>query len=49
MKSPEHGTVSILFLLVGEPQGSGHYYGSDARRSPLDRYRAPGSPAYTGA
>ena len=47
MKSPAHGTVPILFLLFGEPVGSGHYYGSDARRSPLDRYRAPGSPAYT--
>lgn len=49
MKSPVHGTVSILFLLFGSPQGSGHYYGSDARRSPLDRYRAPGSPEYTGS
>jgi carbonyl reductase 1 len=48
MKSPEHGTVSTLFLLFGQPQGSGHYYGSDARRSPLDCYRAPGSPEYTG-
>ncbi len=47
MKSPRHGTVSIMFLLFGEPAGSGHYYGSDARRSPLDRYRAPGSPEYT--
>jgi len=48
MKSPDHGTVSIKYLLFGEPWGSGHYYGSDARRSPLDRYRAPGSPEYTG-
>lgn len=48
MKPPAQGTVSIMFLLFGEPQGSGHYYGSDARRSPLDRYRAPGSPEYTG-
>lgn len=47
MKLPVHGTVSILFLLFGEPQGSGHYYGSDAKRSPLDCYRAPGSPEYT--
>lgn len=49
MKSPAHGTVAIMFLLFGEPPGSGHYYGSDARRSPLDRYRAPGSPEYTGS
>eukprot|EP00996_Jenningsia_fusiforme_P002294 NODE_3128_length_1042_cov_38.933535_g2874_i0.p1 GENE.NODE_3128_length_1042_cov_38.933535_g2874_i0~~NODE_3128_length_1042_cov_38.933535_g2874_i0.p1 ORF type:complete len:283 (-),score=38.70 NODE_3128_length_1042_cov_38.933535_g2874_i0:94-942(-) len=48
MKSPEEGTVAITFLLFGTPQGSGHYYGSDAQRSPLDRYRSPGSPAYTG-
>ena len=46
MKPPEQGTVAILFLLFGEPRGSGNYYGSDARRSPLDRYRAPGSPEY---
>lgn len=48
MKSPAHGTVSILSLLFDEPRGSGHYYGSDARRSPLDHYRAPGSAEYTG-
>jgi NAD(P)-dependent dehydrogenase (short-subunit alcohol dehydrogenase family) len=48
MKSPAAGAVSALFLLFGEPQGSGHYYGSDAKRSPLDRYRSPGSPPYSG-
>lgn len=48
MKPPEQGTVPILFLLFGEPQNKGCYYGSDARRSPLDRYRAPGSPEYKG-
>ena len=48
MKSPAHGTVSIMSLLFDEPRGSGHYYGSDARRSPLDHYRAPGSAEYTG-
>jgi NAD(P)-dependent dehydrogenase (short-subunit alcohol dehydrogenase family) len=49
MKPPKAGTVSTLFLLFGEPQGSGHYYGSDALRSPLDRYRSPGDPPYTGS
>jgi NAD(P)-dependent dehydrogenase (short-subunit alcohol dehydrogenase family) len=49
MKSPAHGTVPILFLLFGAQLGSGHYYGSDAKRSPLDCYRAPGSPEYTGS
>jgi carbonyl reductase 1 len=48
MKSPEQGAQSALFLLFGEPQGNGRYYGSDAQRSPLDRYRAPGDPPYTG-
>jgi NAD(P)-dependent dehydrogenase (short-subunit alcohol dehydrogenase family) len=48
MKPPAHGTIAILHLLFGHPQGSGHYYGSDAKRSPLDRYRAPGGPEYTG-
>ena len=48
MKSPREGTVSILFLLLGEPEGNGHYYGSDALRSPLDKYRSPGDPPYTG-
>ncbi len=48
MKPPEEGTRSALHLLFGELEGSGRYYGSDAKRSPLDRYRAPGSPAYTG-
>ncbi len=48
MKSPREGAASTLFLLFGEPEGSGHYYGSDSKRSPLDRYRAPGSPAYRG-
>jgi len=47
-KTPREGTASTLFLLFGEPEGSGHYYGSDAKRSPLDRYRSPGTPAYAG-
>ena len=38
---------STLALLFDQPKGSGHYYGSDALRSPLDHYRAPGSPEYT--
>ena len=48
MKSPREGAQSATFLLFGKPVGSGHYYGSDAKRSPLDRYRAPGSPPYAG-
>ena len=48
MKPPVEGTRSAMFLLFGEVEGSGRYYGSDAVRSPLDAYRAPGSPAYNG-
>jgi NAD(P)-dependent dehydrogenase (short-subunit alcohol dehydrogenase family) len=48
MKAPEEGARAPLHLLLGEPGGSGWYFGSDARRSPLDRYRAPGDPPYKG-
>ncbi|QDG50255.1 SDR family NAD(P)-dependent oxidoreductase [Persicimonas caeni] len=48
MKPPEEGTTAQMFLLFGEPGGSGWYFGSDAERSPLDRYRSPGDPPYTG-
>jgi NAD(P)-dependent dehydrogenase (short-subunit alcohol dehydrogenase family) len=48
MKAPEDGARAPLFLLFGELEGNGRYYGSDAKRSPLDAYRAPGSPPYTG-
>ena len=47
MKSPEEGASASVFLLMGNPSGSGHYYGSDCGRSPLDRYRSPGDPPYT--
>jgi len=42
---PEKGTIAPLFCLLGDAQ-SGCYYGSDAVRSPLNKYRAPGDPAY---
>jgi carbonyl reductase 1 len=35
-----------MHLLFDELEGNGRCYGSDAKRSPLDRYRAPGSPPY---
>ena len=47
MKPPSAGARAPMFLLFGDPQGNGRYYGSDAQRSPLDRYRAPGDPPYT--
>jgi len=48
MKPPDEGAKTPLALLFGELEGNGRYYGSDGLRSPLDRYRAPGSPPYTG-
>lgn len=47
MKAPQAGAVAPCFLLFAADVGSGRYYGSDAQRSPLDRYRAPGSPPHT--
>jgi NAD(P)-dependent dehydrogenase (short-subunit alcohol dehydrogenase family) len=48
MKPPSAGARAAIFLLFGEPEGNGRYYGSDAVRSPLDRYRAPGDPPFIG-
>ncbi|MGI9287053.1 MAG: SDR family NAD(P)-dependent oxidoreductase [Pseudomonadales bacterium] len=49
MKSPAEGARVIVSLLFATPRGSGHYYGSDGLRSPVDRYRAPGMPEYSGS
>ena len=49
MKRPEDGARVIVQLLFSTPRGRGWYFGSDGQRSPLDRYRAPGSPEYAGA
>jgi hypothetical protein len=46
MKTPAEGAKAPLHLLFGTLEGNGRYYGSDGKRSPLDRYRAPGSPEY---
>jgi NAD(P)-dependent dehydrogenase (short-subunit alcohol dehydrogenase family) len=48
LKPPAAGARAVMFLLFGEPEGNGRYYGSDGKRSPLDRYRAPGSEPYRG-
>ena len=48
MKPPSAGAKAPVFLLFGALEGNGRFYGSDAQRSPLDRYRSPGSPPYTG-
>ncbi len=48
MKPPIAGTKAPMFLLFGELEGNGRYYGSDAVRSPMDTYRSPGDPPYEG-
>lgn len=48
MKTPAEGARSTLHLLFETLEGNGRYYGSDCKRSPLDRYRAPGSAEFTG-
>lgn len=48
MKTPADGAKAPLHVLFAPLQGNGHFYGSDTQRSPLDRYRAPGSPPFTG-
>lgn len=45
-KTPEEGTVSIRHCLFNNLAGNGWFYGSDGLRSPLDRGRNPGTPAY---
>ncbi len=47
MKTPHEGAKAPLHLLFNV-ESHGWYYGSDCQRSPVDRYRSPGSPAYTG-
>ncbi len=48
MKQPKDGANATVFLMMNQINDSGHYFGSDCLRSPLDCYRSPGSPAYQG-
>jgi NAD(P)-dependent dehydrogenase (short-subunit alcohol dehydrogenase family) len=48
MKPPSAGAKAPMHLLFGELDGNGRYYGSDAQRSPFDRYRSPGTAPYAG-
>lgn len=48
MKPPAEGAKAPLHMLFGDLEGNGRYYGSDGKRSPLDRYRSPGSAPYEG-
>ena len=55
MKTPEEGAQAALYLTMTDLRTelpgyqSGRFYGSDAVRSPLHKYRSPGTPAYDGA
>mmetsp|Transcript_3255 Transcript_3255/g.4433 ORF Transcript_3255/g.4433 Transcript_3255/m.4433 type:complete len:162 (-) Transcript_3255:312-797(-) len=44
--TPMEGTVSLSHCLFGKLGGNGWYFGSDAKRSPLDKARDPGDPEY---
>lgn len=51
MKPPSEGAKAPVMVLLSEEKRyatSGRYFGSDGLRSPLDKYRAPGDPEYTG-
>lgn len=47
-KTTDEGSLSAVFLLFSPDVTTGRYYGSDAKRSPLDVYRKAGSPPYEG-
>lgn len=47
-KAPEEGAKVLIHLATADVPSSGWYFGSDLQRSPLDRYRGPGEPPYTG-
>jgi carbonyl reductase 1 len=45
------GAVPPVYLLMDpelETVPTGRYYGSDSKRSPIDRYRGPGDPVFEG-
>ena len=46
MKDTEAGAKAPVHCLFGDV-GHGWYYGSDCKRSPIDRYRSPGEPEFT--
>jgi len=51
MKTPEQGATSAVYLMMGDLTGdqTGQYYGSDAVRSPMHKYRSPGDPPFDGS
>ena len=51
MKTPEEGATAAVMLTMKSlaREESGRFYGSDALRSPLHKYRSPGTLEYDGA
>ena len=51
MKTPEEGATAAVKLTMQAlaREESGRFYGSDALRSPLHKYRSPGAPEYDGS
>jgi len=55
MKSPDAGAKAAVYLMMADLRSeiadyeSGRYYGSDAVRSPLHKYRSPGDAPYDGS
>ena len=51
MKTPEEGALAAVKLTMQSlaREESGRFYGSDALRSPLHKYRSPGTPEYDGS
>lgn len=47
--TPDQGTVSLKHCLLNKLGGNGWYFGSDGKRSPLDKSREPGDPEYNPA
>lgn len=45
---PAAATRVLMHLLFAPDAHNGWFYGSDAKRSPLDAYRSPGSPEHEG-
>ena len=51
MKTPEEGATAAVRLTMKSlgREETGRFYGSDALRSPLHKYRSPGAPEYDGS
>jgi hypothetical protein len=48
-KEPSEAVTAPMHLLMSCDVGTGLYYGSDAKRSPMHKYRSPGTDAYDGS